>query len=484
MCLLKTLIKEPTATNLTPEEIGARVEKARRAWKIWFQVPLLERIRTVRRFWKGVQAQQDGLVRVLHDETGKPLAEIEQMEIGGGSLVVKYFTRNGYRLLKDQPAPHPWVMFNKRTFIRYIPRGLVGLITPWNFPLMIPLGDTVPALIAGNAVLLKPSEWTPKTALYLEHLFERSGLFPEGLFQVLTGDGRVGQTLLESVDMVLFTGSTRTGRQVAQAAAARLIPAVLELGGNHSMIVFKDAALGRAAKAAVWGRFANCGQACVGVERVFVEAEVYEPFVKAVTREVSALRQGTEAHHDLDVGRMIFPGQLKTVARHLEDARAKGARIVGEGIVDLERLLVAPTLVVDAAPDMLCMQEETFGPVLPIAPVSSAEEAVEMSNAGPLGLSGSLWTRDLQKAEQLGREFQVGLVGVNDLMGHYVVCSLPFGGMKDSGVGRRHGEEGLRMFCHPQSVIVHEWPANISELWWFPYSLLKKKLLSWIAYFS
>jgi acyl-CoA reductase-like NAD-dependent aldehyde dehydrogenase len=481
---MKTLIKEPTAPNLSPSEISARVEKARAAQRIWAQVPLLERIRTIRRFWSFMQTRRDSVVRVMHEETGKPLAEIESMELDAVGLIINYFTRNGYRLLKDQPAPHPWVMFNKRTYIRFMPRGLVGLITPWNYPLMIPLGDSIPALIAGNAVVVKPSEWTPKTALHIERIVEESGLFPDGLFQVWSGDGSVGQAVIERADMILFTGSTRTGRAVAKAAAERLIPCVLELGGKHAMIVAADAALNRAAKAAAWGRFANCGQTCVGVERIYVAREAYKEFVELLTKEAAALRQGVENSYDVDMGRMIFPKQVETVARHLEDARAKGARIVGEGIVDAERLLIAPTLILDATPDMLCMQEEIFGPVLPVCPVASAEEAVEKSNVGPFGLAGSMWTKDLRRGEWLSREMQCGMIGVNDLMSHYVVASLPFGGVKQSGLGRRHGEEGLRMFCQTQSVIVHEWPANQPEVWWFPYSRMKTKLVNWIGKLS
>lgn len=280
--------------------------------------------------------------------------------------------------------------------------------------------------------------------------------------------------------MILFTGSTASGRLVAQAAAAALKPVVLELGGKHPMIVFKDAAIERAAKAAVWGAFANCGQCCVGVERVYVESEAYEPFVEAVRREMAGLRLGLGGEN-VDIGRMIFPPQFERVKEHLEDARARGARVIGGEVVDEANLAISPALVLDATPEMKVMKEETFGPVMPIMKVAHGEEAIGLANTGPYGLSASLWTRDLAKAERLGAAVEVGLLGVNDLMSHYALCSLPFGGVKSSGLGRRHSDEGLRMFCWPQSVFVHEWPAKAPELWWFPYDSFKTRLVSLIT---
>ena len=248
------------------------------------------------------------------------------------------------------------------------------------------------------------------------------------------------------------------------------------------MIVFADAAIERAAKAAVWGAFANCGQLCVGVERVYVEAEAYEPFVEAVRREMAGLRQGLGGAN-VDVGRLIFPGGLERVKDHLEDARARGARVIGGDVVDEEKLLINPALVLEADHSMKVMTEETFGPVLPVMKVERGEEAIRLSNRGPYGLSASLWTADLARAERLGTGVEAGLLSVNDVMSHYAVCSLPFGGIKESGLGRRHSDEGLRMFCWAQAVCVHEWPARTPELWWFPYASWKTRLVSWVARF-
>lgn len=468
------------APNMPAEAVLAKAQAARRAAIAWRRYSITERVDIIRQIWKTIQSRKEELARLIHEETGKPYVEIETMEFATADLIVKYFTGNAHRILQNQAAWKPWLLFNKRAYVRYVPRGVIGLITPWNVPFMIPFGDTVPALIAGNAVLLKPSEWTTQIALWLEETIRSTGLLPEGVLSVVTGDGSVGQRVIEESDMVLFTGSTNSGRLVAQAAAGRLKPAVLELGGKHPMIVFKDAALERAAKAAVWGSFANCGQLCVGVERVYVETEIHDRFVESVRAETAKLRQGLSGR-DVDLGRLIFPPQLARIQAQLEDARAKGAQVIGGEVIDRDRLMMKPAIILGATPEMAVMSEETFGPVMPIMEVTRGEDAIRMSNEGPFGLSASLWTRDLAKAERLSASVEAGLVGINDLMSHYAVCALPFGGMKSSGLGRRHSDEGLRMFCQSQSVFIHEGPASVPELWWFPYQDFKSRLVSWIA---
>ena len=465
--------------NLSSSEVARKAAQAREAARLWRGYSISQRVDLLRKVWKELDRRRDSLVRVIHEETGKPLFEIEAMEIATVHFIVKYFTSNAHRILQDAATWRPWLLFNKRTYVRLVPRGVIGLITPWNFPFMIPLGDAFAAMIAGNAVLLKPSEWTSRTALWVEEAVKASGLLPEGLFSVVTGDGEVGRQVIEHSDMILFTGSERSGKAVAVAAAEGLKPCVLELGGKHPMIVFEDAALPRAAKAAVWGSFANCGQVCVGVERVYVEAGVYDEFVSAVRKETAALRQGLSGE-GVDISRLIFPPQLKIVQEQLEDARAKGARVIGGEVTSEADLLMTPALVLDAKPGMKVMEEETFGPVMPIMKVDHGEEAIKHSNAGSYGLAASLWTRDLDRAERLGASIEAGLLGVNDLISHYAICSLPFGGIKASGLGRRHSDEGLRMFCWPQAVTVHEWPAEASELWWFPYEPFKSRLIRWI----
>ena len=477
-----TSVIPPPVSNMTAEAVRAKAEAARSAAETWRRYSLSERVALLRTVWADLSSRRSALLKVIHDETSKPFAEIETMEIDSAELIVRYYTSNAHRILQDQAAWRPWLMLNKRAYTRYIPRGVVGLIAPWNMPFLIPFGDAFAAMLAGNAVVLKPSEWTTRTALWLEEAVRATGMLPDGLLGVATGDGSVGAQVAAETDMVLFTGSTRAGRSVAQACAAELKPCVLELGGKHPMIVFKDAAIERAAKAAVWGAFANCGQLCVGVERVYVESEVHDKFVEAVRREMSGLRQGLGG--DVDVGRLIFPPQLKVVKDHLADAKALGAHVIGGDCVDEENLLIQPALVLKADHRMRLMNEETFGPVLPIMKVERGEEGVRLSNAGPFGLSGSIWTTDIGRAERLGLSLETGLLGINDVNTHYAVVSLPFSGIKQSGLGRRHSDEGLRMFCRTQSVYIHEWPAAASELWWFPYEPVKTRLISWLTRWS
>lgn len=472
----------PQAENMDAAALRQKIESARAAAAVWRRYSLSERVSLIRKLWKELSSRRQALVKVLHDETGKPFAEIETMEMGTAELIVRYYTSNAHRILQDQAAWRPWPMANKRAYVRYVPRGLIGIITPWNLPFMIPIGDSMAAMLAGNAVLLKPSEWTTRTALWLEEAVRATGLLPDGLFSVASGDGEVGRQVVAEADMILFTGSTRSGRAVAESAAGALKPCVLELGGKHPMIVFKDAAIARAAKAAVWGAFANCGQLCVGVERVYVESEIHDAFVEAVRSEMAGLRQGLGG--DVDVGRLIFPPQLAHVKEQLEDARAKGAHVIGGDVIDEGGLLISPALVLKADHGMRVMTEETFGPVMPIMKVDRGEEGVRLSNAGPFGLSGSIWTADIGRAERLGLSLESGMLGINDLVSHYAVCSMPFGGIKQSGLGRRHSDEGLRMFCWPQAVLIHEWPAATPELWWFPYDPLKTKIISWLTRFS
>jgi acyl-CoA reductase-like NAD-dependent aldehyde dehydrogenase len=469
----------PPARNMTPVETARAAAAARAAAERWRQVSVAERAGVVAEVWERLYRRRAELYDVVRSETCKPRVEFEAMELCSVGLIVKYFTSVARRVLGDSPAEKPWVLLNKRAYTRWTPRGVVGLITPWNFPFLIPFGDAVPALIAGNAVLVKPSEWTSRTMQWTADAVAATGLLPEGLFSVATGDGAVGRQVLAEADMVLFTGSTRTGRSVAAEAGGLLKPAVLELGGKHPMIVLKDAALSRTSKAAVWGAFANCGQVCVGVERAYVEEEVHDRFVEAVKREMGALRQGLSGD-GVDLGRLIFPPQFERVMDQLEDARAKGAVVLGGEVVDAENLMIRPALVLGATPEMKVMSEETFGPVLPVMKVSCAEEAVRLANAGSYGLAASVWTTDLEKGERLAASLEAGMVGINEVLSHYAVPSLPFGGVKSSGLGRRHSEDGLRMFCQAQAVLAHEWPASIPDPWWYPYHSWKSKFIEWI----
>jgi len=342
------------------------------------------------------------------------------------------------------------------------PRGVVGVIGPWNWPLLNNFADCVAPLVCGNAVVLKPSEWTPLTSLRMEALWRELGL-PEGVFQVVTGKGDVGQALCRLVDMIFFTGSQKVGRQIARDAGERLIPVVLELGGKSPMLVLADADLPRAAHAAVWSGFANSGQVCVRTERVLVEEPVAERFVELCAAEIAKLRQGPSPAPEadrgevaFDVGAITFAPQVDNALAQIADAVAKGGRVVtgGAARTDLGAgRFFQPTLIADATPEMAVMREETFGPVLPVMRVPDAETALRLANDSPMGLSGSVWSRDQARARALARRLEAGSVCVNDVLMNYFCVEAPLGGVKASGLGVRHGPEGLRQFCRVESVI-------------------------------
>ncbi len=468
--------RQPTAIDASGAEIAAKVDAARHAGAVWRRRTVEERVKVLRALWKVLAARRLEIRAVVHEETGKPLVEVDLMEFGAAGLLVDWMTAAAPRVLGDKAANKPWSLFNKRAYERRVPRGVIGLITPWNMPFLIPFGDAFAAMLAGNAVLLKPSEWTTKTALWLEAAVAATSLVPTGLLSVVPGGGAAGEAVIDASDMTVFTGSMKTGRAVAVRAAGQLKPVILELGGKHPMIVLADASLERAAAAAVWASFANAGQVCVGVERVFVEGEVYDRFIELVRPRVAALRQRLDGK-DADLGRLVFPPLLDRIQEQLEDARKKGARVIGGEVLDRENLLMAPALVLDARMDMRVMTEECFGPVLPIMKISRAEDAVALTNAGQEGLAASVWTTDLVRGEKLAAALEVGLVGVNEPSSHYAYGALPFGGVKKSGLGRRHGDEGLLAFTQAQSVVIHEWPDASSDPWWFPYDERKAGFL-------
>ncbi|MEA2358727.1 MAG: hypothetical protein QOI62_1987, partial [Solirubrobacteraceae bacterium] len=326
-----------------------------------------------------------------------------------------------------------------------------------NYPLVNSFGDCIPALAAGNAVVLKPSEVTPLTSLLMAECLRECGL-PEDVYQVATGRGDAGEALIDAVDMVMFTGSTPTGRKVMARAAQTLTPVSLELGGKDPMIVLADADLERAANHAVYYAMFNCGQTCVSIERVYVEAPVYDEFVARVTDKARGLRnQRSTGPGTADVGAMTFPPQVDVVERHVEDARAKGARVLvggrrghdGEGGHWYE-----PTVLADVDHGMQCMTEETFGPTLPIMKVADAEEAIRLANDSPYGLGASVFSKDVARGEAVARRIEAGAVCVNDALVNYNALELPMGGAKASGMGSRHGAGGIRKYTQQQALLV------------------------------
>jgi acyl-CoA reductase-like NAD-dependent aldehyde dehydrogenase len=354
--------------------------------------------------------------------------------------------------------------------VRYRPVGVVGVIGPWNYPLVNSVGDAIPALAAGNAVVVKPSEVTPLTSLLFERGLHECGL-PDGVFQVAIGSGETGAALIDLVDMVMFTGSTRTGRKVMERAAQTLTPVSLELGGKDPIIVLADADLERAANAAVYYSMQNGGQTCISLERAYVEAPVYDEFVKRVTAKVAKLRQGPpDGAGSIDVGAVTFPPQLDIVAKHVQQARDAGARVTtgGHQREGVGRFY-EPTILAAADHSMTAMREETFGPTLPIMKVADAEEAIRLANDSPYGLGASVFTKDVAKGEDVARRIEAGAVCINDAALNYLALELPMGGWKESGLGVRHGPAGLRKYTRQQAIMVTR-VAMKREIHYFPYN--------------
>jgi acyl-CoA reductase-like NAD-dependent aldehyde dehydrogenase len=436
------------------EDVAEAFARAKRAQPGWAALPTKQRAKLLRRFARRIRDDAE-LLQTLVAESGKPSYEAEIFEILYTLELTRFYTsRKGRRALADE-LRYPSLFPNKRARVIQHPRGVVGVIGPWNWPLLNNFADAIAPLLAGNAVVLKPSEWTPLTSLRIAKLWLDAGL-PTDVFQVVTGRAEVGKQVVDLCDMVFFTGSHRAGREVGKAAAERMIPAVLELGGKSAMIVLNDADLPRAARAAVWSGFAHSGQVCIRTERVFVEEAVADKFMAMCAQETQRLRQGPSNDPQVfDVGAITFPPQMDRARKQIDDAVAHGARVLtgGKQATDGVGNFFEPTLLGNTTLQMKVMTEETFGPVLPMMRVRDAEEALRLTNDSPLGLSGSVWSQDTARAQSIARRIESGSVCVNDVLFNYLCVDAPLGGVKQSGLGLRHGTESLRQFCRSQTVL-------------------------------
>ncbi len=458
----------------TPDDVHAAVERARKAQTAWAELPFRERGRFLERAIDVLLSREEELVDTIIAETGKPRAEA-LAEIVTSCDALQFYARRAEGMLADRSVPLH-LLKTKKLRIVYQPLGVVGIITPWNFPFILSLNPSAQALMAGNAVLLKPSEVTPFSGRLVAEVFEAAGL-PEGVFQCLSGDGETGAALVGAdVDKISFTGSVATGRKIAVACAERLVPCTLELGGKDPMVVCADADLERASAGAVFGAFSNGGQVCTSTERVYVVDEVADAFVRKVVEKTGELRQGPGG--ESDVGAVIDPAQLDIIESHVADARRKGARVLcgGRRNPEWEGHYYEPTVLADVTHDMDVMREETFGPVLPIMAVRDEDEALALANDTSYGLNANVWTRDKRKGLGLARRLASGSAVVNDCMVTYGVTESPFGGRRDSGIGQVNGETGLRGYCHAQSIVVDRFGSK-SEFLWFPYTARKSKTM-------
>jgi acyl-CoA reductase-like NAD-dependent aldehyde dehydrogenase len=457
------------------------VRRARAAQPAWEALGFRGRGALMRDMRKWLVDNRKRVIRTLSDENGKPY-EDAQLELFYCADALGFWARKAPKWLADErERPHSPLLWGRKVVNRYLPYGVVGVIGPWNYPLINNFGDAIPALVAGNSVVLKPASITPLSSMLMQEGLREVGV-PDGVFLVANGPGStVGSALVDSVDMLHFTGSTEVGKRLMEQGAKRLLPLTLELGGKDPMIVLRDANLERAANAAVWGALQNAGQTCISVERVYVESDAYVPFVAKVVEKVARLRQGAPGGAgEVEIGAVTSPEQVAVIEEHLRDAVAKGAKIEagGKRRVGLG-CFFEPTVLTNVDHSMKIMREETFGPTLPIMRVESEDDAIRLANDSDMGLDASVFAKDPANAERVARRVHSGAVVVNDAVANYFAMEIPIGGIKESGVGARHGKIGIQKYAKRQNLVVTRFGLN-RELYYFPYSKRATKLIEWL----
>ncbi|MFF2697167.1 succinic semialdehyde dehydrogenase [Streptomyces cyaneofuscatus] len=456
----------------TPNDVEAAFARARVAQKAWAATPLSERKRVLLRYHDLVLARQDEALDLMQAENGKTRRDafLEVVDIG---VTSRYYARNAAKYLSPQRRRGAIPLLTHTTELRH-PKGVVTVISPWNYPLSMAASDTVAALMAGNAVVQKPDTQTALTALWSMDLMYEAGL-PRDVWQMVIGRGSsIGDPLMDNADYMMFTGSTASGRKIASDAGKRLIGASLELGGKNPMIVLDDADIEKAAEGAVAACFPSAGQLCVSVERLYVAESIRDEFVAAFTARAHKLTIGAAYDYSMDVGSLTTPAQLKAVTEHVDDAVAKGATVLAGGTArpDLGPLFYEPTILTDVTPDMTLYDHETFGPVVSIYTYRDIDEAVALANATPYGLNASVWSRDGARGRAVAARVHAGTVNVNEAFAAaWGSIDAPMGGMGDSGLGRRHGADGILKYTEPQTI-AHQRiqgftpPARISPETW------------------
>ena len=466
--------------DLDAGQVKALVDRARAAQPGWAALSFDERARFMFRMRKWLVDNRERVARTVMDETGKTREDAFIADVFTTADALGFWARKAGIYLKDERvrSTNPFVL-GKKVIVRYRPFGVAGVIGPWNYPIANCFGDAIPALMAGCTAVLKPSEVTPLSSLLVEEGLREVGL-PDDVLLVATGTGETGAALVDECDVVMFTGSTRTGKKVAARAVESLTPFSLEMGGKDPMIVLRDADVQRAANEAVYWGMANGGQICQSVERVYVEEPVYDQFVDEVVKQVRALKQGrSDGPGSAEVGAITFGPQQDIIERHIRDAVDKGAEIrTGGKAADVGGAgrWWEPTVLTNVDHTMECMTEETFGPTLPIMKVRDEHEALRLANDSPYGLNSSVYTKDVEKGERIARQLTAGNACVNDTVVNYAAAEAPFGGSGESGMGVRHGPQGIRKYCGTQTILVTRF-AMKREAYMFPYSPTKSKLV-------
>ncbi|MFZ3568662.1 succinic semialdehyde dehydrogenase [Streptomyces sp. BH097] len=437
----------------TPEDVATAFERARAAQEVWAKTPVRKRAAVLLRFHDLVLARQAEVLDLIQLETGKARLHAHE-EVQAVAVASRHYGRKAPAYLKPKGHTGAVPTLTKVTELRQ-PRGVVGQIAPWNYPLELSVGDALPAFVAGNAVVMKPDTETCLTALWARDLLIEAGL-PSEVFQVVLGEGPVvGPELVKHADYVSFTGSTRTGREVAQGAAARLVGVSLELGGKNAMLVLEDADVEKAAAGAVRACFSSAGQLCISIERLYVHESIADEFVARFAARTKGMRLGRSLAYGAEMGSLVGERQLETVTRHVDEAVAKGATLVAGGVArpDIGPYFFEPTILDGVEAPMAVCNEETFGPVVSIYRFGDEDEAVSLANSTPYGLNSSVWTKNAKRGHEVAARLRTGTVNINEgYAPAYGSVQSPMGGMKESGLGRRHGSEGILKYTEAQTV--------------------------------
>jgi len=456
-------------------DLKEAIRKARTAQEAWAALPVKERTRALSGIRSHLMENAEKIAALISAENGKTRIDALATEVLPAVMAFDYYASHAKRFLK--PAllpPGSLLLANKWSRIFRVPYGVIGIISPWNYPFAIPFSEVVMGLVSGNAVILKTATSTQLTGRQIEAGVRAAGL-PEGLFSFINIAGdTAGDAFIEcGIDKLFFTGSTQVGKKLMAKAAETLTPLNLELGGNDAMLVCEDADLERASSGAVWAGLENCGQNCAGVERIYVHQSVYGPFLERLKAKVEAFRVGQDRDYNVDMGAMTTKSQTAKVRDHLEDALKKGAAIVAQSHCpppESRGNFLPATVIASVNHDMLVMREETFGPVLAVMKVRDMEEAISLANDSMYGLTGSVWSRNAGRAEQIARRIRAGVITINDHLMSHGMAETPWGGFKASGIGRTHGKIGLLEMTQPQ-VVVHDLLGFARKnLWWHPYN--------------
>lgn len=458
----------------TAEDVRLAVLNARAAQAKWADFSVRRRARAMRRVRDYLIEHVDELAETISQDNGKVRLDALATEVLPAALATSYYARQASRFLSTRRLwPGHLLFANKTSQIRRVPWGVVAIVSPWNYPLGIPFSEIVMALLAGNGVVLKVASQTQMVGRALERAFAAAEM-PKGLFAHVNLPGRIaGDALLEAgIDKLLFTGSVAVGKELMGKAAKTLTPVSLELGGNDPMLVCPDAHVGRAAAGALWAGFSNAGQSCGAVERIYVHADAYQGFVDQLAEMVRALRIGPDTDHQVDMGAMTTTGQMETVRRHIAEAVERGATIAAQADPpsDLPGNFLPAVLLTEVDHSMVVMREETFGPVVAVMKVDDMDKAVRLANDSDLGLTASVWSRNSRQAMRLARRLQAGTVTINDHLMSHGLPETPWGGFKNSGIGRTHGRVGFDEMTQPQTIVGDLLGGLPRNLWWHPYS--------------